>query len=506
MALTAALFTLTSCSNEELAGSPLPEGAYPLQLTATVDGMQSRTAGKDSWKQGDQIGVKLNNKTSTYTLNADGTVLETKDPLYWQDSKTDIVSAWYPAELLNNSVDISDQSSGFASFDYLFARASGSFKAPVAFVFKHCMAKVKCRLKAGDGITDADLTSATVCVSGYTKVLFASVTGVCDGDGAEGWITTTSDHDALLVPHDMGGKEFIRVDIGGNTFTYTAPSGTANLQAGNAYTYNITVKANGIEVEEATSGEWTNGGSEDVKSFLSYSSTETKPKMGDYVYADGTWSDGGLRRLYNDGGMSYVSVSPQSGKTCVGIVFHVRNGSSPADDSQYTEFSNNAPTGYIVSLDQNTSCWASGWTYGDDQTPVTAINGYKYTKEYYDKYNNTVDLIAVKWCKNHSKPANSGGCVYSSWYMPSQMEYKLMRSYIAGGANISVLNLLKQNIKNASGDAIRENSSYYTVGLMGTYGNYLHLYNITAGTIHDGDNDMAWSSYPYRAMCAYRMN
>lgn len=58
----------------------------------------------------------------------------------------------------------------------------------------------------------------------------------------------------------------------------------------------ITVKANGIEVTEAISDEWTDGGSEDIMSMKTYTASDLK--LGDYYYSDGTWSDGGLRAIY----------------------------------------------------------------------------------------------------------------------------------------------------------------------------------------------------------------
>ena len=46
--------------------------------------------------------------------------------------------------------------------------------------------------------------------------------------------------------------------------------------------------------------------------------------MGDYLYSDGTTSDGGLRKLYPDGTVETATeaVAPEAGKTVIGIVFH----------------------------------------------------------------------------------------------------------------------------------------------------------------------------------------
>ena len=59
-------------------------------------------------------------------------------------------------------------------------------------------------------------------------------------------------------------------------------------------------------------------------------------KMGDYLYSDGTTSDGGLRKLYPDGTVETATeaVAPEAGKTVIGIVFHA--GRHATDASDYT--------------------------------------------------------------------------------------------------------------------------------------------------------------------------
>lgn len=80
-------------------------------------------------------------------------------------------------------------------------------------------------------------------------------------------------------------------------------------------------------------------------------------KMGDYLYSDGTTSDGGLRKLYPDGTVETATeaVAPEAGKTVIGIVFHA--GRHTLDASDYTKpLTAGGPTlagevrGYAVAL------------------------------------------------------------------------------------------------------------------------------------------------------------
>ena len=130
-----------------------------------------------------------------------------------------------------------------------------------------------------------------------------------------------------MPPQDMTGKPLIRISIGSNDFTYTPETeaaGKFGFFGGKRYAYTITVKANGIDVQSVTSGTWVANGEENVTSKrVKQRFTADELKIGDYFYSDGTWSDGGLRKIYADGSMhiDYYKPVPLRGKTVVGIVF-----------------------------------------------------------------------------------------------------------------------------------------------------------------------------------------
>ena len=259
---------LASCSQDDMpqtGGTPLPEGEYPLTLTASVDGMNTRATGKDAWVDGDMIGVRIgtDDATGCYELNSDGSMKNVITPVYWQSTAPTTVTAWYPYEG-KKSVDISDQSKGFVNIDFLTATApEQNYQSSVSLKFEHQMAKVSYTLKKGDGITDEDLRGAVVQIAGYTKASFSEgiLTGMVDG-----WITPASNNDVLLVPQDMTGRPFIKVSINGNNFIYTPGEGAANLQSGTHYIYTITVKKDGVEVNCQQGVEWTDNETSDTQS------------------------------------------------------------------------------------------------------------------------------------------------------------------------------------------------------------------------------------------------
>lgn len=324
---------LASCSSEDESTTPLPDGKYPLQLTAEVARPQTRTGGKDAWTGGEEIRVSLEGVfgNKTYVMDASGNASpkDADNAFYWKNTDEARVSAWTPD--IESETDISDQSGGYAAFDVLYASAIGRYDQAINLRFIHRMAKIEVILKAGEGITEEELEGATVTIFG--DPLTHSTAGlVAPGDQSDGEIkpyydAATKKYEALVPPQNMTGKPLVRISIGSNDFTYTPETeaaGKFDFFGGKRYAYTITVKANGIDVQSVTSGTWVANGEENVTSKrVKQRFTADELKIGDYFYSDGTWSDGGLRKIYADGSMhiDYYKPGPLRGKTVVGIVF-----------------------------------------------------------------------------------------------------------------------------------------------------------------------------------------
>lgn len=324
---------LASCSSEDESTAPLPDGKYPLQLTAEVAQPQTRAGGKDAWTGGEEIRVSLEGVfgNKTYVMDASGNASpkDADNAFYWKNTDEARVSAWTPD--IESETDISDQSGGYAAFDVLYASAIGRYDQAINLRFIHRMAKIEVILKAGEGITEEELEGATVTIFG--DPLTHSTAGlVSPGDQSDGEIkpyydAATKKYEALVPPQDMTGKPLIRISIGSNDFTYTPETeaaGKFGFFGGKRYAYTITVKANSIDVQSVTSGTWVANGEENVTSKrVKQRFTADELKIGDYFYSDGTWSDGGLRKIYADGSMhiDYYKPVPLRGKTVVGIVF-----------------------------------------------------------------------------------------------------------------------------------------------------------------------------------------
>ena len=324
---------LASCSSEDESTAPLPDGKYPLQLTAEVAQPQTRAGGKDAWTGGEEIRVSLEGVfgNKTYVMDASGNASpkDADNAFYWKNTDEARVSAWTPD--IESETDISDQSGGYAAFDVLYASAIGRYDQAINLRFIHRMAKIEVILKAGEGITEEELEGATVTILGdpltHSTAGLVSPSDQSDGEIKPYYDAATKKYEALVPPQDMTGKPLIRISIGSNDFTYTPETeaaGKFGFFGGKRYAYTITVKANGIDVQSVTSGTWVANGEENVTSKrVKQRFTADELKIGDYFYSDGTWSDGGLRKIYADGSMhiDYYKPVPLRGKTVVGIVF-----------------------------------------------------------------------------------------------------------------------------------------------------------------------------------------
>lgn len=421
---------LTSCTEADLT-QDLPDGKYPLHLTARVSGMVSRSAGKDSWWGNEEIAVTVDGATYKYRItDINGSVEfadDTKAPFYWQSSsQTATVMARYPYDGAT-AADISrqDEMPDLSGIDFMKADRLDdiNYRTEIALTFRHRMAKVKYTLIAGEGVTDTSLENAAVSIYGYTTVTFSGDTPA--GDNA-GWITPTADGEALLVPQDMKGLRFIRVTIGSDSFYYTPGDGDADLGPGSLYTYNITVKRDGIDVAAVAGGKWSNGNTEEVTSKkISRLFSADDIKTGDYYYRNGTVGDGGLRILYEDGTCEFDK-SVVAAEGCIARVFYV--GRHPEDKSDYSTLSlpDGEVHGYAVAL-RDAADYVS---WGPDTfLGLIPDDGGSDPEKDWNGYDNTLKIIEAAGGKSslktypatyHTMELFVGAPVNSSdWFIPA---------------------------------------------------------------------------------------
>lgn len=266
-AATVLLFAATACTQDDLGGSTLPEGEYPLVINAT--GLQavatpaSRATVDGDWQGVQTVSLSVGGTVKEYDVtasDADGyktAILSSDTDPFWWTSREDItVSAWWPyGTTMPDVVVKEDQSTkeGFEGSDFISAEAQAvQFDHPM-LEFSHRTARITVLLKPGDGIPS--VTGANV-----------SVTGLGTDNGNPATIRTyaagSDTYEALTAPQTVKvNTPFIQVDLGGGTY-YFRPQSDVVLEAGCRYTYTVSVTAKGLELAGCTIGGWTDGGSE----------------------------------------------------------------------------------------------------------------------------------------------------------------------------------------------------------------------------------------------------
>lgn len=267
-AATALLLGLAACTQDDLGGSTLPEGEYPLVIRAT--GLQAvatpastRATVDGNWQGVQTVALSVGGTVKQYDVtasDADGyqsaTLSSDTDPFWWTSRADITVSAWWPyGTTMPDVVVKEDQSTkeGFEGSDFIFAEAQTvQFDNPT-LEFSHRTARITVLLKPGAGITS--VAGADV-----------SVTGLGTDNGNPATIRTyapgTDTYEALAAPQTVkANTPFIQVELGGGNF-YFRPQNDVVLEAGNRYTYTVRVNATGLTLAGCTIGSWTDGGSE----------------------------------------------------------------------------------------------------------------------------------------------------------------------------------------------------------------------------------------------------
>lgn len=534
--LSAAVLALVACTqNDWTDSSGLPEGKYPLVIEAGgLESVASRATVDGNWEGVTDVALQVGAEVKTYTVSASGAnkenaMLSSAAPFYWRSRADITVTAWWPynaADLSMSEVKVkADQSSleNFKSSDYIYAHSDAvEFENPT-LEFTHRTARVTVTLVEGKGVTS--LEGASVSLNGLDTEHEnpASVTPYKVSDGFT--------YDALVAPQTIAqGTAFITVTLNGTTYSYV-PDAAIELAAGSRYNYTVKVNAKGLELEEVSGGEWKDSNeSEDVTSreiLVRYTADDVK--KGDYIYQDGTTSDGGLRLIYADGTMVTTPEKPRpiinEANPVVGIVFWTPSETTPQTGrntpASLTDdlIMPNCTHGLAVALKNATyedggrmpwqnsyesvAAFQSGSYFNHEKKadfksiasglgeadPINYILGYQNTvvlRAYntYCKENSKSDNIVIpvaaidKFAATHSASANSTG-----WFLPSPKELHILCNKdvddIVNNSGTDTRNIINPSLTAARGDGLNDDIYWSS----GEY-NYRDAWYVSQG---DGD-------------------
>lgn len=283
MYLWAAL-VLAACTGDDDAA--WPEGGVPLELYAAVEGYssanaQTRATTENRWEGEEKVVLWIgssipgvNDMEAHLSVDSDGKLITDIDWVSPDEKKR--IQGLYPLSrnIALFFVQADQRDKGYQNSDcmvapYLRITVTSPDKT---LVFRHVTAKVVVHLKAGDGVDDDELRTATVtfenlaCKGGSINFNNGTAEQASPGTdritpnevtpAADGYVRTVR---ALLPPQNMWKRKFVKIVIGGKTFYYTPAAGEANFFSGKMYEYCLTVTSEGIEnidVEGEGGGTW----------------------------------------------------------------------------------------------------------------------------------------------------------------------------------------------------------------------------------------------------------
>lgn len=262
------LLAATACTQDDLGGSTLPEGEYPLVIRAT--GLQAvatpastRATVDGDWQGVQTVALSVGGTVKEYDVTASDTdgyktaILSSDTDPFWWTSREDItVSAWWPYGTTMPDVVVKADQSKLADFqnsDFISAEnQTVKFDDPT-LEFTHRTARVAIELKPGTGFTSVD---------GATVSLVSLSADNGNPTAIQTYHASGNSYEALTAPQTVAkGEPFIRVELGGGNF-YFRPQNDVVLEAGNRYKYTVNVNATGLTLAGCEIGKWDDGGGE----------------------------------------------------------------------------------------------------------------------------------------------------------------------------------------------------------------------------------------------------
>ena len=365
-------------------GVAFAQGGTSAGLRGTSDAFTTRTtAGGDEWVQDDKVGIFMldagrnlpgitgaeNRKFKVSDITTGALTLDDggAEIYYPQSGNVDFI-AYYPygttgtgaGEITADykyNVCVVDQSDP-AVIDILYAKKTdvAKSKAAVNLEFSHAMSKITLNVKAGNGLTSADISGLAASTIAFGGMPVTAELALQDGTPTTGTnlartfsplkaetVSATYDatFSAILVPQaaDTYNGRTVVFTVGGQSYTWAIPA-AEKFEAGNHYVYPLTVQKSGIVVAGSpTIIDWT----------VNDNDTGTAIKLPEMVLIPkGTFlmgsSDGSNPDNTNNSGLNTTPAEPNRGtnetqhKVTLTKDFYITKYA--ITNSQYVEFLN----------------------------------------------------------------------------------------------------------------------------------------------------------------------
>ena len=254
---------LSACNNEEVPGTQESDLA---RVSASIGSMATR-AYDTTWENGDAIGIIGGGYTDIRYVHHNGlwAVEDASGPILFQTPDDVDFTAYYPQGAETTDVTIGANTAQ-RKIDFLYGTGTGGVRTDgvVDFSFSHRMSRLVLNFIAGPGVDLADLSGYTLSGLSMTGS-FDTATGTAYATGAASDLTmdaTGITSSSLILFPQEGYEATLKVALGGQTFTATLNLPMADvmngLESGYSYSYNVTIKKEGLSITQAGIEPWEN--------------------------------------------------------------------------------------------------------------------------------------------------------------------------------------------------------------------------------------------------------
>ncbi len=269
MAMPLAVAVLVACNEENIVDNTQMDAVgISVAMTGTAETVTRATTTLPSGDLKLMYGSLTSSQTAIYT--GSGTSWSSTEPLYWQQLASE--QGKYPfyavspsdADMTAVSADQSTADAAKAS-DLLMAFAEPSYKSTIALNFKHALSMVEVNLTNGGGMTDTELSTASLTIDGLqTQYTVAGTTATASVTAATGLkpLKKGANFQFIAPAQELAANGLtmnFTVTINGEPVAYTYKNtNDLTLVDGKKTVFNISVSKTAIQVA-VTVEDWTIG-------------------------------------------------------------------------------------------------------------------------------------------------------------------------------------------------------------------------------------------------------
>ena len=276
-AFAALALSLAACTNDN---EVTDNGPVAARINAEISDAVATRASGTQWDNGDAIGITgigTQYDNVPYIMNG-GTFKEDGETIYFHTTEKVVFRAYYPYEenggTLTATTDATAQKNQ-PKIDFLYATGAtaDTYNPTINFTddtdtggedcsFHHCMSQISLTFEAGSGVSFSAIKPETYKLSRLVlEGGFDTATGIAKADENTQTADLTMElggaltSSVILFPQTKASIS-LTVEFNGNEYNATLIVPDGALQAGNNYTWTVTVRNEGLSIGTAGISPW----------------------------------------------------------------------------------------------------------------------------------------------------------------------------------------------------------------------------------------------------------